>query len=77
MDLEIVTQNEVKSEREREISYNIAFMWNLMVQTNFLESKNNDKYRQWIYDYQGGKGKWDKLGDWYWHIYTMIYKIDN
>ena len=46
MDLEIVTQNEVKSEREREISYNIAFMWNLMVQTNFLESKNNDKYRQ-------------------------------
>ena len=52
-------------------------MWNLKVQMNFLESKNNDKYRQQIYDYQGGKGKWDKLGDWYWHIYTTICKIDN
>ena len=31
-----------KSEREREISYNIACMWNLMVQMNFLESKNNE-----------------------------------
>ena len=59
------------------MSYNVAYMWNLMVQMNFLESKNNDKYRQQIYDYQGGKSKWDKLGDWYWHIYTTIYKIDN
>ena len=29
MDLETVIQSEVKSERETQISYNIAYMWNL------------------------------------------------
>ena len=66
-----------KSEREREISYNIACMWNLMVQMNFLESKYNENIDNKFMITKGEKGKWDKLGDWYWHIYTTMYKIDN
>ena len=26
---------------------------------------------------RGKDGKRDKLGDWDWHVYTIIYKIDN
>ena len=29
MDLEIIKLSEVKSDRERQITYNIAYMWNL------------------------------------------------
>ena len=29
MDLEVVILSEVKSDRERQISYDIAYMWNL------------------------------------------------
>ena len=29
MDLEIIILSEVKSDRERQISYDIAYMWNL------------------------------------------------
>ena len=28
----------------------------------------------WILREEGG---WDELGDWDWHIYTTMYKIDN
>ena len=24
-----------------------------------------------------GVGGWDELGDWDWHVYTNMYKIDN
>ena len=30
MDLEVVILSEVKSDRERQISYDIAYMWNLI-----------------------------------------------
>ena len=26
---------------------------------------------------KAGKGGWDELGDWDWHIYNAMYKIDN
>ena len=29
MDLEIIILSEVKSDRERQVSYNITYMWNL------------------------------------------------
>ena len=34
MDLEIIILSEVKSEKERQISYNITYMWNLKYNTN-------------------------------------------
>ena len=34
MDLEIVILSEVKSERERQIPYDITYMWNLKYNTN-------------------------------------------
>ena len=34
MDLEIIILSEVKSERERQISYDITYMWNLKYGTN-------------------------------------------
>ena len=35
------------------------------------------KHRKQMYGHQEGKGEWGKLGDWDWHIYTAILKIDN
>ena len=34
MDLEIIILNEVKSERERQIPYDITYMWNLNYDIN-------------------------------------------
>ena len=34
MDLEIITPSEVKSERERQISHDFTYMWNLKYGTN-------------------------------------------
>ena len=35
--------------------------------------------REQTYGYQRGKGGWEELGDWDWHINTIdtMYKIDN
>ena len=34
--------------------------------------------KEQTYGYQGGKwGGWDGLGDWGWHIYITMHKIDN
>ena len=49
-----------------------------MVQINlFAKQKNRHRHREQIYGYQGGKGEWDKLGDWNRHIYTTMCKIGN
>ena len=65
-----------RSDRERQI-YDIANMWNLKkpCRWTYLQNGNWVKYRKEIYGYQ----RWgrDKLGDWDWHIYTNIHKIDN
>ena len=66
-----------KSEREKQISYNIAYMWNLEKQCRwtYLQSRNGDTdVREQTY---GRKGGWDDLRDWDWHIYTAEDKIDN
>ena len=49
MDLEIIILCEVKSERERQISYNIAYIWNLRkrIQMNlFTKQKQNHRLRE-------------------------------
>ena len=70
-----------KSEREKQILYNIAYMWNLekLYRWIYLQSRNRDTDVENKHEYQGGKGMWDELGDWDWHIYAIdtMYKIDN
>ena len=65
MHLEIVTLSEVS---HRQVSYAIAYMWNLkkMVQMNLFTNRNRVRYRKQTHGYQGGKraGGRDKLGDW-------------
>ena len=39
MNLEITTLSEVKSERKRQIPYDITYMWNLKYDTNELTYK--------------------------------------
>ena len=58
-----------KSERERQISYGITYMWNLktMIQMKlFPKQKQTHKLRKQTYGYQRGKhgGGRDKLGVW-------------
>ena len=45
MDLEIIILSEVKSDRERQVSYNITYMWNLKYHTNDLvcETETNSQ----------------------------------
>ena len=65
-----------KRDREKQISYDIAYMWNLkkMVQMNLhTKQKYSHRCREQTYGYQGGKEGRDKLGDWDWHIHTAIY----
>ena len=56
MDLELIILCEVKSERERQISYNIAYIWNLRkrIQMNlFTKQKQNHRLREGTYRYWG------------------------
>ena len=69
-----------KSEREKQIPYNIAYMWNLekWYRWTYLQSRNRDTdVENKRMDTKEGRGQWDELGDWDWHIYTTMYKIDN
>ena len=68
-----------KPDRRRQISYGIAYTWNLKNEKGY---KWTELYnRIWPTDienkhfYQRGKGR-DKLGAWDLHIYTTIYKIN-
>ena len=70
-----------KSEREKQISDNITYMWNLEKRYGwtYLQNRNrvtNVENKLWLPkgDVWGG---WDELGDWHWHIHTIMYKIDN
>ena len=68
-----------KSDRERQISYDIAHMWNLKYDTNELIYKTEtdsqtQKTNLWLPKGKGG-GR-DKLEVWDQQIQTTIYKID-
>ena len=67
-----------KSDTERQITYDIAYMWNLNKWHKwiYLPNRVTDVKKQ-TYDYQEGMGMCDKLGYWDWHIHTTIYKINN
>ena len=58
-----------KSGRERQISYDITYMWNLkrkmIVENLSRKPKQSHRLRKQIYDYQKGKvEERDKLGGW-------------
>ena len=61
IDLEIIILG--KSDRERQISYDITYVWNLkkMIQMN-LFTKQTLRHRKQTYGYQRGKEGRDKLG---------------
>ena len=57
MELEIFTLSEVS---QRQISYDIAYMWNLKkkIQMNLSpKQKQTHRHRKQTYDYQRGKGE--------------------
>ena len=57
MDLEIIMLSEVKSDRERQISYDTIYMWNLikMIQKNlFIKQKQTYRFQNQSYGYHRG-----------------------
>ena len=78
MDLEIVILSEVQSDRERQISYDIAWMWNLKkcYKWTYLQNRNrvtDVENKLMVTRGESGVGGRDKLG----LTYTLMYKIDN
>ena len=62
---------------EEQILCDITYMWNLKkkkkVQVNlFTKQKQSHTCKKQSYDYQGGKGRMDKLEDWDWDRYTLL-----
>ena len=70
-----------KSEREKQISYINAYIWNLekYCRGYYLPSKNrNADVKNKCMDAKEGEEEREELGDWDWHICTIdiMYKID-
>ena len=67
-----------KSDRERQISFDIAYMRNLknMIQMNlFTKQLQTHRLREWTYGYQGEMVQGlDRLGVWDWHVHTAVLK---
>ena len=57
MDLEMIVLNEVKSDRERQIPYDITDVWNLKYGTNELiyETETESQTQRTDCGYQGGE----------------------
>ena len=50
-----------KSDRESQIAYDTAYMWNLKKKIHmdlFIKQKHTHRHRKWIYSYQGQVIKW-------------------
>ena len=67
-----------KSHRERQISYDIAYIRNLKqgYKWTYLQNRNRVTDVENKHGYQGVGGR-DKLEDWDWHTHTTIHEIDN
>jgi len=78
MDLEVIKLS--RSDRERQKSYDITYMWNLKnwYKWTYLQKSNrliDIENKLWLPKGKGGEG--DKLGVWDTREHTTIYKIDN
>ena len=65
MELEILIPNEVKSEKKRQILYDIIYMWTLKYDTDEpIYKTETDSQRRDLW-FPGGRGReWDRLGVW-------------
>ena len=74
-----INQKGNKSERKNQISMHICRNWKNWYRWTYLQRRNRDTIIENKHGYQGGKGGWEKLGGWDWHIYTSDtrHKIDN
>ena len=69
-----------KSDRERQLSYDIAYMWNLKkwYKRTYLQDRNRvTDVENKLMVTKRERGGRDTLGDWDWHVHTTIYKLDN
>ena len=69
-----------KSDRERQISYDITYMWNLKIRYKWTYLQNTNRItdvENKLMATKGERGVRNELGDWDWHIHTTIYKIGN
>ena len=67
-----------KSDREREISYDIAYMQNLIkwYKWTYLQNRNRLTDLE-SYGYQAGKIGGNSNSIWSWHAHTSVFKVDN
>ena len=82
MDLETVIQSEVshKEKNKYSILTHTCGIWKNWCRHSYLQSRNRDTdIENKCMDTKGGKGGWDELGDWDWHICTIdtMYKISS
>ena len=69
-----------KSDGDRQISYDIIYMWNLKkwYKWTYLQNRNRvTDVENKLMVTRAERGERDKLGDWDWNIHTTIYTIDN
>ena len=67
-----------KSERERQIPYDITYMWDLKITQMNLSVKQYQEHREHTGGCQGG-GSWERIGLGVWdsQLQTGIYRIEN
>ena len=69
-----------KSDKERQMSYDITYMWNLKKLYKWIYLQNRNRVtdvENKLMVTKGESGGKDKLGDWDRLIYTNMYKIDS
>ena len=72
IDLEIIILSEV---RQRQISYDITYMWNLKHSTNqFIYETDSETQKTNLRLLRGSGG--DKLIVWDWQMQTTVYKVN-
>ena len=76
MDLETAIQSEASQREKNEycILTRICGIWKYWYRQSYLQSRKRDTdVENKCMETKGGKGGWDELGDWDWHIYYWYY----
>ena len=80
MDLEIIL-SEVKSEREKQVSYDLVKCKKKKKKKIQMKlfTKQKQTHREWMYGWlpAGERGGRNRLGVWEWYVQTAIFKINN
>ena len=68
----------VKSQRKKQIPCINTYMWKpeKWYRWTYLQSNRDTGIENKSTGTTWGKRRWDELGDWGWHMYTTMYKID-